>query len=140
MAGMRLGYAVTSAASADRLRAHASWSNVNAAVLAAAQASLADEGLVARQRERLNGTRRWLLAELSRDGRRTIPSETNFVMIGAGGDVKPLIEALAARGIRVGRRFAALSTWLRVTIGTPEETRAFLEAFRAVAPARPAAA
>ena len=140
MAGMRLGYAVTSAANAERLRAHASWSNVNAAVLAAAQASLADEGLVARQRERLNGTRRWLVAELVRDGRRTIPSETNFVMIDAGGDVKPLIEALAARGIRVGRRFAALSTWLRVTIGTPEETRAFLEAFRAVAPARPAAA
>jgi histidinol-phosphate aminotransferase len=140
MAGMRLGYAVTSAANADRLRAHASWSNANAAVLAAAQASLADEGLVARQRERLNGTRRWLVAELARDGRRTIPSETNFVMIGAGDDVKPLIEALAARGIRVGRRFAALSTWLRVTIGTPEETRAFLEAFRAVAPARPAAA
>jgi hypothetical protein len=57
-------------------------------------------------------------------------------MIDAGGDVKPLIEALAARGIRVGRRFAALPTWLRVTIGTPEETRAFLEAFRAVASAR----
>jgi histidinol-phosphate aminotransferase len=140
MAGMRLGYAVTSAANADRLRAHASWSNANAAVLAAARASLADEALVARQREKLNGTRRWLLAQLAGDGRRTIPSETNFVMVDAGGDVKPLIEALAARGIRVGRRFAALSTWLRVTIGTPEETRAFLEAFRAVAPARAAAA
>jgi histidinol-phosphate aminotransferase len=138
MAGMRLGYAVTSAANAETLRAHASWSNVNAAVLAAAQASLADAGLVARQRERLNGTRRWLLAELARDGRRTIPSEANFVMVDAGDDVKPLIEALAARGIRVGRRFAALSTWLRVTIGTPEETRAFLEALRAVRPARPA--
>ncbi len=139
MAGMRLGYAVASVANAEALRAHASWSNANAAVLAAAQASLADEGLVARQRERLNGTRRWLSAELARDGRRTIPSETNFVMIDAGGDVKPLIEAFAARGIRVGRRFAALPTWLRVTIGTPEETRAFLEALRAIAPARPAA-
>jgi histidinol-phosphate aminotransferase len=111
---------------------------VNAAVLAAAQASLADAGLVARQRERLNGTRRWLLAELARDGRCTLPSETNFMMIDAGGDVKPLIEAFAARGIRVGRRFAALSTWLRVTIGTPEEMRAFLEAFRVIPRARAA--
>jgi histidinol-phosphate aminotransferase len=140
MAGMRLGYAVTSRANADALRAHSSWANANAAVLAAAQASLADESLVAGQRERLNGTRRWLVAELARDGRRTIPSETNFVMIDVGGDVTPLIEALAARGIRVGRRFAALSTWLRVTIGTPEETRAFLAAFREALPARPAAA
>jgi histidinol-phosphate aminotransferase len=140
MAGMRLGYGVTSAANAEALRAHASWSNVNAAVLAAAQASLADDGLVARQRETINGTRRWLVAELAREGRRTIPSEANFVMIDAGGDVKPLIDSLAARGVRVGRRFAALPTWLRVTIGTPEEMRAFLEAFRAVAPSRPAAA
>ena len=140
MAGMRLGYAVASAANAEALRAQASWSNANAAVLAAAVASLADEGLVARQRERLNGTRRWLCAELARDGRRIIPSEANFVMIDAGGDVKPLIAAFEARGIRVGRRFAALPTWLRVTIGTPEETRAFLEAFRAIVPARAAAA
>jgi len=139
MAGMRLGYAVTSAANAEALRGHASWSNANAAVLAAAQASLAEEGLVARQRERINGTRRWLAAELLRDGRRTIPSETNFLMVDAGGDVKPLIAAFAARGIKVGRRFAALPTWLRVTIGTPEETRAFLEALRAIVPARAAA-
>jgi histidinol-phosphate aminotransferase len=140
MAGMRLGYGVASRANAEALRSHAAWSNVNAAVLAAAQASLADDGLVARQRETLNRTRRWLVAELERDGRRTIPSETNFVMIDAGGDVKLLVEAFASRGIRVGRRFAALPTWLRVTIGRPEEMQAFLEAFRALAPAPAAAA
>jgi histidinol-phosphate aminotransferase len=139
MAGLRLGYAVASAGNAEALRAHASWGNVNSAVLAAAQASLADLGLVERQRERLNGTRRWLVAELARDGRRTIPSETNFVMIDAGADVQPLIDALLSRGIRVGRRFAALATWLRVTVGTPEETRAFLKALREAAPARRAA-
>jgi histidinol-phosphate aminotransferase len=139
LAGMRLGYAVTSAANAEALRAQAAWSNTNAAVLAAARASLAEDGLVARQRERLNGTRRWLTSELARDGRRTIPSETNFVMIDAGGDVKPLIAAFEARGIRVGRRFAAMPTWLRVTIGTPEETQAFLAAFRAIVPRAAAA-
>jgi histidinol-phosphate aminotransferase len=140
MAGMRLGYAIASAANAEALRGHAAWSNVNVAVLAAARASLADEGLVARQRERLNGTRRWLSSELATDGRRSIPSETNFVMIDAGGDVNPLIAAFQARGIRVGRRFAAMPTWLRVTIGTPEETQAFLRALREIVPARAAAA
>jgi len=140
MAGMRLGYAVASSANAEALRGHASWGNTNAAVLAAARASLAEEGLVARQRERLNGTRRWLSSELSRDGRRIIPSETNFVMIDVGTDVKPLVAAFEARGIRVGRRFAALPTWLRVTIGTREETGAFLDALRVIVPARAAAA
>ena len=140
MAGMRLGYAVASKASAEALRAQASWSNANVAVLAAAEACLADEGLVALQRDRLNGTRRWLASELARDGRRIIPSEANFLMIETGADVKPVIAAFEARGIRVGRRFAAMPTWLRVTIGTPEETRAFLEALRAIVPARAAAA
>jgi histidinol-phosphate aminotransferase len=140
MAGMRLGYSVSTKANAEALRDQAAWGNVNAAVLAAAVASLADEGLAARQRETLNGTRRWLCAELSRDGRRLIPSEANFVMIETGADVRPTIAAFEARGIRVGRRFAAMPTWLRVTIGTPDETRAFLEAFRVIVPARAAAA
>ena len=95
---------------------------------------------MASQRERLNGTRRWLQSELARDGRRTLPSEANFVMIDVGTDVRPLIAAFASRGIRVGRRFAAMPTWLRVTIGTREQTRAFLAALREVVPARPAAA
>jgi histidinol-phosphate aminotransferase len=140
MAGMRLGYSISTKQNAEALRAQAAWGNANAAVLAAAVASLGDEGLVARQREALNGTRRRLCAELARDGRRIIPSEANFVMIETGADVKPAIEAFEARGLRVGRRFAAMPTWLRVTIGTPDETRVFLEALRVIVPARAAAA
>jgi histidinol-phosphate aminotransferase len=140
LAGMRLGYAVASEPNAKALREHATWSNANAVVLAAALASLGDEALVARQRERLNGTRRRLCAELERDGRRYIPSEANFVMIDVGGDVKPVIEAFRVRRILVGRRFPALPTWLRVTIGTPEETAVFLGALREILPARAAAA
>jgi histidinol-phosphate aminotransferase len=140
MAGMRLGYSISTEANAQALRAQAAWGNVNAAVLAAAVASLGDDGLVARQRDTLNGTRRWLCAGLAGDGRRIITSEANFVMIETGSDVKPVIGAFEARGIRVGRRFAAMPTWLRVTIGSPGETRAFLEAFRSIVPPRAAAA
>jgi histidinol-phosphate aminotransferase len=140
MAGLRLGYAVASEANAKALRAQASWSNTNAAVLAAALASLPQEELVAAQRQRLNATRRALCSELDKDGRRYIPSEANFVMIEAGRDVKPLVEAFKARGILVGRRFAAMPTWLRVSIGRPEETSAFLAALRELVPAGAGAA
>ena len=139
MAGLRLGYALASEANAKALRDRASWSNANASVLAAAVASLQDEGLVARQRALLNGERRRLCAELERDGRRTIPSEANFVMIDTGTDVKPLLEAFRARKILVGRRFAPMPTWLRVSIGRPEEMAAFLAALREIVPARKAA-
>ncbi len=139
MAGMRLGYALASAANAEALRAQAAWGNVNVAVLEAALASLADPDHATRQRELLNGTRRALCRALEQDGRRYIPSETNFLMIDVGGDVKPLIAAFEARGFRVGRRFAAMPGWLRVTIGRPEETQAFLATLRELVPARAAA-
>jgi histidinol-phosphate aminotransferase len=140
MAGMRLGYAVATEENAKALRAHASWSNANAAVLAAAVASLEDPALVARQKGRLNGTRQRLVEALRRDGRRIIPSETNFVMIHVGRDVQPVVDGFRERGIKVGRRFAAMPDWLRVTIGTPEETEAFLAALREIVPAKAAAA
>jgi histidinol-phosphate aminotransferase len=91
MAGLRLGYAVGSVEKIAGMAKFASFSNANAAVLAAALASLADPDLVPRQRKVMNDARRWLVAEMAKQGRRTIPSETNFVMIDVEGDVKPVI-------------------------------------------------
>ena len=51
-------------------------------------------------------------------------------MIDVGADVKPLIPAFEARGIKVGRRFAAMPQWLRVTIGTAGGDRGFLPGVR----------
>ena len=135
MAGLRLGYAVSSKETIAAMRPHASWSNANAAVLSAALASLADPDLVPRQRTLLNETRNWLVGELGKQGYRTMPSHANFVMIDVGGDVVPVIQAFRARKILVGRRFPSLPNWLRVTIGTREETSAFLAALPGIVPA-----
>jgi histidinol-phosphate aminotransferase len=140
LAGMRLGYAVASKAKADALRGQAIWSNGNAAVLEAALAMLEEPEFVAKQKGRLNATKRWLLGALDKEGRRYIPSEANFVMIDVGGDVAPLIEGFRERGIRVGRKFPALPSHLRITIGTDEEMAAFMNGLRALLPAKPAAA
>jgi histidinol-phosphate aminotransferase len=140
MAGMRLGYAV---AAPDLIRAmseHTLWNRTNTAVLEAALVSLADQEHVADQKKRLNGTRQWLCKELERDGRRYIPSEANFVMVEVGGDVQPLIRKFQERRILVGRKFASLGNWMRVTVGTPKEMEAFVEALRAIVPAKSARA
>jgi histidinol-phosphate aminotransferase len=139
LAGMRLGYAVASKENAEALRTQAVWSNGNASVLAAALASLEEPAHAERQRALMNATKRRLVEELRKDGRRFIPSEANFLMIDTGADVTPLIEGFRARGIRVGRRFPALPTFLRVSIGLPEEMDAFLAGLRALSPARAAA-
>ncbi len=136
LAGMRLGYALGPKDRIDAMQPHKTWSNANAAVLEAALASLDDDSHVPRQRRLMNDTRRWLIGELQKDGRRTIPSEANFVMIDLGQDVRDVIDALRARQVFVGRRFAALPHWLRVSIGTREEAGVFLAALRDVVPAK----
>ena len=138
LAGMRLGYAVGTKEKAAALRAQQVWSNANTSVLDAALEMLAEPGYVEKTRLAMNGTKRWLVEELHKDGRRTIPSEANFLMFEVGRDVGPLVEAFQAKGVKVGRRFPALPTHLRISIGTDAETRAFLVALRELVPARPA--
>ena len=138
MAGMRLGYALGAPEPLSRLAQQLLQDNGNAAVLQAALASLADNDHVATCRAQLNGTRDWLCAELTKDLHPFIPSQTNFVMLDLGSDVKPIIEEFRARDILVGRAFTAMPNFLRVTIGTQPETEAFLAALREILPARPA--
>jgi histidinol-phosphate aminotransferase len=140
MAGMRLGYAIGAREPISRLAQQLLQDNGNAAVLQAALASLADNDHVATCRAQLNGTRDWLCAELTKDSRPFIPSQTNFVMLDLGTDVRPMIEEFRARDILVGRSFTALPNFLRVTIGTQPETEAFLAALREILPADPARA
>jgi histidinol-phosphate aminotransferase len=59
-------------------------------------------------------------------------------MLDMGSDVKPIIEQFRARNIIVGRRFAAMPNFLRVTIGTQPESAAFLAALREISPAKSA--
>ena len=108
-------------------------------MLAAGLVSLTEADLVPSMRRRLNDTRRWLTGQLAVDGRTFIPSETNFVMIETGHDVAPLIEAFKARKILVGRRFPSMPTWLRVSVGTPDEMKAFLAALSDIVPVAAAA-
>jgi len=140
LAGMRLGYAVAAPEKVAALARHATLNNANAAVLAAALASLGEGNLVASVRERMNATRRALCAELERDGRRVIPSHANFVMTELDRDVGPVIAAFRERKILVGRKFPSMPRWLRVSVGTPEEMAAFLQALREIVPAAGAAA
>ena len=135
MAGMRLGYAVGAKEPIALISDQLTQDNGNAAVLAAALASLADNDYVTTCRARLNDSRRWLCAELTKDSRAFIPSQANFVMIDMGADTKPFIDQFRARHILVGRRFASMPNFLRVTIGTQKETEAFLAALREIAPA-----
>jgi histidinol-phosphate aminotransferase len=134
MAGMRLGYAISTKENIRAMRASKLWSSTNAAVMTAAIVSLGDPGHVTDQRLKINGTKKWLYAELEKDGRRYIPSHANFTLVDVGGDVTPAIHAFAERNILVGRKFPSMGNWMRVSMGTPEEMQKFMAAFREIVP------
>lgn len=133
MAGLRLGYALAQRPLIAKLNAQQAFNAINLLAAVAGRASLLDGEHVTISRKRNRDTRAWLVGELRRVGYRTLPSEANFVMIDMQREVRPLIQAFRQRGIHVGRVFPALPRHLRVTLGTMEEMRRFMDAFTALA-------
>jgi histidinol-phosphate aminotransferase len=132
MAGLRCGYAVARPETIARLRRQQAWDTLNVMALAAGRAGLADAEHTGRSRRLNRETRSYVASALGSLGCPVIPSQTNFVMAALGRDAGPVIEALAARGVQVGRRFPAMPEHLRVTVGTRPQMELFLEALRTV--------
>ncbi|HBL27594.1 MAG TPA: aminotransferase [Acidobacteria bacterium] len=132
LAGLRLGYAVARPETIDRLRYHQTLDAVNGQAIAAARAALQDTGHLESCRRRNQEIRTWVAAELAARGFTSLPSQANFLMTDLRRDVQPVIDALRTRGVEVGRRFPALPTYLRVTVGTRPQMESFLRALAAV--------
>ncbi|WP_018882095.1 MULTISPECIES: histidinol-phosphate transaminase [unclassified Thioalkalivibrio] len=129
LAGLRLGYAVSSPAVADLLNRVRQPFNVNAIAQAAGLAALDDtahvEKSVAVNRDGL----RQVSAALRDKGLRVIPSVGNFVTFDTGRDPAPVYEGLLREGVitRPVENYG-LPGHLRVTISTREDNDRFLAA------------
>jgi histidinol-phosphate aminotransferase len=83
--------------------------------------------------ERLRDERERLAATLAGvDGITVFPSGANFLLVRAGGDGHALWQRLVDRGVLVRdfSRWPRLDDCLRITIGTPAENDAFVDALR----------
>ncbi|HJP95411.1 MAG TPA: aminotransferase class I/II-fold pyridoxal phosphate-dependent enzyme [Pyrinomonadaceae bacterium] len=132
MAGLRCGYCVTQRENIGRMRTHQIFDSVNIMAVVAALASLKDTDHVAQGRKLNSEVKKSVCADLDTLGYRYIPSHANFMMIDLRRDVRPIIGALRTRGVEVGRLFPALPNFMRVTIGTSEQMKAFVTAFKEV--------
>jgi len=132
LAGMRIGYGIGDKDVLAAMRENSLQDNGSCAGIFAARAALQDQAHVTECRTRINGSRRWLTKQLQGLGCKVMDSQANFLMVDMGSDVGPIIGEFRKRGILVGRKFPSLATWLRVTIGTQEETAAFMKAFREI--------
>ncbi len=133
LAGLRVGYGVSSPEVADILNRVRQPFNVNSIALAAASAALADEAHVARAVASNKEGMRQLTQAFAELGLPFIPSAGNFVCVDFGRPAMPVHEALLHEGVIV-RPVAnyGMPDYLRVTVGLPEENRRFIEALRKV--------
>ncbi len=133
LAALRVGYGISSAEIADVLNRVRQPFNVNSLALAAACAALDDVAYLAESR-RLNDAGMAQLEEGFRKlGLDWIPSKGNFIAVSMGRDAAPLYQALLREGVIVRPVGGyGMPTYLRVSIGLPEENRRFLDALSKV--------
>ena len=138
LAGMRLGYAIAPERIIDRMRPHCTGS-INALVRWAGVTALKDTEAAERVRRTTLQQRRATVADLEGLGFKVLPSEANFSMVHVRRQVQPVIDELRARGVLVGRPFPPMVEHLRVSVGTADEMRRFLTAFKEIAGRKTAA-
>ena len=133
LAGLRIGYGVSSPAIADMLNRVRQPFNTNSLALAAAEAALADETHLEASRSLNAAGMKQLVAAFEKMGLDYIPSVGNFVAVDVGRKGADVYEQLLHKGVIV-RPVAnyEMPNHLRITIGTENENRKFLEALTAV--------
>jgi len=128
LAGFRVGYGVASPkiiSYLDRVRAPF---NVSSLALAAARAALTDQahlerGLMLNRQERARVT-----ATLRDLGMHVADSQTNFVLVDFKMDGRTAYDRLLRKGVIVRPMPPPIQTWLRITLGQPQENDRMLAA------------
>lgn len=129
LAGLRVGYSISSPAIADILNRVRQPFNVSLVALAAATAVLDDEEYLKRSREINTAGLKQLEGAFEKMGLRYIPSAGNFVAVEVGPQALGVYQALLARGVIVRPvEGYGMPNHLRVSVGLPEQNELFIDA------------
>jgi histidinol-phosphate aminotransferase len=132
LANLRIGYGLAPARIAEVLQKTRQPFNANGIAQAGALAGLADEDHMRRTRELTHEGRAYLEAEFTAMGLTFVPSAANFVLVHVG-DGDAVFKTLLRRGLIVrAMRSYKLPAWIRVSVGTMEQNRAFIKNLRAL--------
>lgn len=130
LAGARVGYLAAAPALVDTLRVVRLPYHLSAITQATARAALAHREELMAQVASLRAERDGLVEYLRGLGLRVADSDANFVLFGTFDDRERVWQGLLDRGILI--RVVGPRGWLRVSVGTPQETAAFRGALEEV--------
>jgi histidinol-phosphate aminotransferase len=133
LAGLRIGYGIMPPPVANYLNRVRQPFNVNSLAQVAALAALDDKEFFRKTLEAVREGLEFLFKELSRMGIAALPTQANFFLVDVGTDARKVYEALLRRGVIVRAMNAyGLNTYIRLTVGRPEENRRLIRALRDV--------
>jgi histidinol-phosphate aminotransferase len=125
MAGMRLGYGVSSIENTQRMRSFQTQDNVNMVAAQGAVAALQDTAEMQAATRRNAADRREFFVQAARRGLNPIPSFANFAMMDSGRPATQVMSHFKQNGILIGRRFPGMDNFVRISFGKPMEMQKF---------------
>ena len=127
MAGMRIGYAITTPENAGRIRGYLMSFGGNVSGIAGAIASYDDTGFLDRSRAMVLEGREMIMAAVAGAGLTALPSQTNFVYVEVP-DADTVQEQMAARGISIRGAYGPWKQYSRVSTGKLEDVARYASA------------
>ena len=125
LAGLRLGYAITSPETAGQMRRFSTINNTNSIVAQAAMAALSDKESVEHYVQQNTDDRQEFFNQAMARMLKPIDSHANFVMMNTNRPAKQVIEHFRQHGIIIGPDIAGMDHHIRVSLGTRMEMREF---------------
>jgi histidinol-phosphate aminotransferase len=129
LAGLRIGYAVAAPQVASQLASLRLSNGVNAVAACAAIIALDDVDHVRTSAQRNADVRQEFFNQANARMLRTIDSHTNFVMLNTDRNAVEIIEHFSKNDVLVSGPFPSFPKYIRVSLGTPDEMRAFWRAW-----------
>ncbi|MGN5374458.1 pyridoxal phosphate-dependent aminotransferase [Sphingomonas hankookensis] len=126
MAGLRIGYTISSPEKAALIRTNL-MSSPNTAGLAGAIASYNDEPFLRYSKGKVVEAREMILAATKKAGLRALPSQANFVFVEVP-DADRLRAAMAERNVLIRGTYGQWRNWSRVSTGRIEDVARYAAA------------
>lgn len=131
MAGIRMGYTISSPETAQKIQATAmSWSPCTS--YAAAIGCYNDEAFLSFSKGKVVEARQMITTTLDTLGLEYLPSQTNFVYFKSGKPANDVQKALAEQKISIRGQYMDYVDWSRVSTGKIEDVERFCKALPAI--------
>ena len=126
LAGLRVGFAITTPEIAKRLESYLT-DSLNIIGLRAAIASYKDKRFQDYSIDQNNRAKTIITNHLDRKGIEYLDSQTNFIFIKTGMDINDFQPAMEKNGVFVGRAFPPYNKWCRLSMAKQKKWKSLIK-------------